>query len=40
MNKPDLLKEFSANNRRLGKPLAAERLKKIIFSLEDENARH
>ena len=40
MNKPELLKEFSANNRRLGKPLAAERLKKIISSLEGKSARH
>ncbi len=38
INKPDLLKKFALNNRRLGKPLAAKKLKNLILSLEDKNA--
>ena len=37
IKKPDLLKKFSSNNRRLRNPLAAEKLKKIILSLESKN---
>ena len=37
LNKQDLLKKLSLNNRRLRKPLAAEKLKKLILSLEDKN---
>ena len=37
INRPDLLKKFSLNNRRLRKPLAAKKLKKLILSLEDKN---
>ena len=38
INKPDLLKIFSFNNRRFRKQLAAKRLKELILSLEDRNA--
>ena len=37
INNPNLLKKFSLNNRRLRKPLAAEKLKKLILSLEDKS---
>ena len=37
INKPDLLKKFSLNNRRLRKPLAAKKLKNLILSLKDKN---
>ena len=37
IKKPDLLKKFSSNNRRLRNPLAAKKLKKIILSLESKN---
>ncbi len=37
INKPDLLTKFAFNNRRLGKPLAAKKLKNLILSLEDKN---
>ena len=37
INKPDLLKKFSLNNRRLIKPLASKKLKKLILSLEDKS---
>ena len=38
INKPDLLKKFSFNNRRFRKQLAAKKLKELILSLEDKNA--
>ena len=37
INKPDLLKKFSLNNKRLRKPLAAKKLKNLILSLKDKN---
>ena len=37
INKPDLLKKFALNNRRIGKPLASKKLKNLILSLEDKN---
>ena len=37
INNPNLLKKFSLNNRKLRKPLAAKKLKKLILSLEDQN---
>ena len=37
INKPDLLKKFALNNKRLGKPFAAKRLKNLILSLEDKS---
>ncbi len=37
INNPDLLKKFALNNRRLRKPLAANKLKNLILSLEDKN---
>ena len=37
INNPNLLKKFSLNNRRLRKPLAAKKLKKLILSLEDKS---
>ena len=37
INNPDLLKKFSLNNKRLKKPLAARKLKKLILSLEDKS---
>ncbi len=37
INNPNLLKKFSLNNRRLRKPQAAKKLKKLILSLEDQN---
>ena len=37
INKPNLLKKLSFNNKRLRKPLAAIKLKKLILSLEDKN---
>ncbi len=37
INNPNLLKKFSLNNRRLSKPQAAKRLKKLILSLEDKS---
>ena len=36
INKPDLLKKFALNNRRLRKPFAAKKLKNLILSLEDK----
>ncbi len=37
INNPNLLKKFSLNNKRLRKPLAAKKLKKLILSLEDKS---
>lgn len=37
INNPNLLKKFSLNNRKLRKPLAAKKLKKLILSLEDKS---
>ena len=37
ISQPDILKELSFNNRRLRKPLAANKLKKIILDLKDNN---
>ena len=37
INKPNLLEKLSFNNKRLRKPLAAIKLKKLILSLEDKN---
>ena len=37
ITKPELLKQFSFNNKSLGKPLASERFKEIILGLEAKN---